>query len=109
MRRGGAHGCTMTPGVFGKGTGPTGPVGLTGPVGPVGPVGKTGPAEEPLLDLSEEVVKTRKCGQVTCDAEPTIVFYWPGRAPLRSCVPCAMKAQAIAQALGFELVVRPLP
>lgn len=45
-----------------------------------------------------------KCGDKSCDAEATVVYFWPGRPdPQPACLACAHKAQALGFARGYEI------
>lgn len=46
-----------------------------------------------------------KCSQVTCFAESTHRFTWPGSPEQPSCYEHAMTAQRIAEAMSFRLEV----
>lgn len=44
-----------------------------------------------------------KCGTVTCEAEGTRAFQWPGSAAQAACSGCWLRAYNIARNMGFEL------
>ncbi len=48
------------------------------------------------------------CGTASCRAEGVLAFVWPGREAQAACVPCWMRAFAIAYHMGFELSTVPL-
>jgi len=45
-----------------------------------------------------------KCGTVSCEAQPAVRVFWPGKT-LDMCGPCAERARTIAGAMGFALTV----
>ena|SRR5215216_1154865 len=52
-------------------------------------------------------MKVTKCSQVTCFAESTHRFTWPGSPEQPSCYEHAMTAQRVAEAMSFRLEVLP--
>ena len=50
-----------------------------------------------------------KCDQVDCNDEATERFVWPGSGWSSACATHALRAVSIAEAMGFTLVVEPLP
>ena len=48
------------------------------------------------------------CGQDLCLAEASHRMYWPGKPAAYVCPEHKARAEEIAHALGFELVVSPL-
>lgn len=50
-----------------------------------------------------------KCHSKECQRDAFVEVFWPGEdPPPKMCATCALKAQAIASAMGFKLVVRRL-
>lgn len=49
------------------------------------------------------------CDQKGCEAEAAQRFHWPGSGCKLACTLHALRAIVIADAMGFELVVEPLP
>ncbi len=50
-----------------------------------------------------------RCSQVVCTETATVRMFWPGKQCSPLCPTCADRAKDVAAALGFELVVEPLP
>lgn len=48
------------------------------------------------------------CNTERCDGDAVARVFWPGRL-LSMCGPCALRALRIAAAMGFVLIVQPLP
>ncbi len=49
-----------------------------------------------------------KCEQNKCESEAGWRFTWPGRNEMLVCRECAKKAARVADAMGFDLEVKPL-
>lgn len=52
-------------------------------------------------------MKPVKCSQITCFANATHRFTWPGSPEQPSCYEHALTAQRIAKAMSFELQILP--
>lgn len=46
-----------------------------------------------------------KCHTHDCQLTPTHKVYWPGRDACLMCLPCAMRAKGIAEAMSFYLAI----
>lgn len=50
----------------------------------------------------------RKCQKPGCPEVAAVRFTWPGRDEASFCIACAVKAKAVADAMGFHLQFIPL-
>lgn len=60
----------------------------------------------PTLTHTATIVK---CGQANCPSLAVHEYDWPGAGTCYACLPCSVKAQNVARAMGFSVVLRPLP
>ena len=55
------------------------------------------------------MTERRRCQQDGCKGEATERFAWPGADWLLACASHALAAAHVADAMGFKLIVEPLP
>jgi hypothetical protein len=60
-----------------------------------------GPVDS-LIEVAEKSLAERGCCTKTCDLPAQLRVFWPGQTCIM-CVACALRAEKIAQALGFDL------
>jgi hypothetical protein len=49
-----------------------------------------------------------QCETTTCQGEAGWRFTWPGQGELHVCARCAARAAGVAEAMGFDLEIKPL-
>lgn len=49
------------------------------------------------------------CSQFECEAVPLWRVFWPGQGPRLMCETHALKARAVAEAIGFYLHIEAIP
>jgi len=67
------------------------------------------PLTEAEIQTAVEALLDRTCEQVECENPAEYRFTWPGRDEMKVCPRHALKAKAVAEAIGMHLQIRPLP
>jgi hypothetical protein len=51
--------------------------------------------------------KREICVSDKCGGFPAVRVFWPGREPCLMCVPCAVRAQGVGEAIGCYIHMEP--